>query len=74
MSSVEWNKKEELVAEQALKHLKVSCGRSLPNVYHVVFSYMFLLLQVYASLFAAFTSQSRSELTLIVRIQVGCVG
>ena len=24
MGSVEWNKKEELVAEQALKHLKVS--------------------------------------------------
>ena len=23
MDSVEWNKKEELVAEQALKHLKV---------------------------------------------------
>ena len=23
MSSVEWNKKEDLVAEQALKHLKV---------------------------------------------------
>ena len=23
MSSVEWNKKEEFVAEQALKHLKV---------------------------------------------------
>lgn len=23
MASVEWNKKEELVAEQALKHLKV---------------------------------------------------
>ncbi len=23
MNSVEWNKKEELVAEQALKHLKV---------------------------------------------------
>ena len=25
MGSVEWNKKEELVAEQALKHLKVRC-------------------------------------------------
>ena len=24
MSTVEWNKKEELVAEQAIKHLKVS--------------------------------------------------
>lgn len=26
MNAVEWNKKEELVAEQALKHLKVSKG------------------------------------------------
>ena len=25
MASVEWNKKEELVAEQALKHLKIYC-------------------------------------------------
>ncbi|XP_062520078.1 eIF5-mimic protein 1-like [Corticium candelabrum] len=49
MSSVEWNKKEEFVAEQALKHLKV-----------------------YAPLFAAFSTQSRSELTLIVRIQEYC--
>jgi hypothetical protein len=49
MSSVEWNKKEDLVAEQALKHLKA-----------------------YAPLFAAFSSQSRSELTLIVRVQEYC--
>lgn len=28
MSTVEWNKKEELVAEQAIKHLKVFCGYS----------------------------------------------
>lgn len=26
MNAVEWNKKEELVAEQALKHLKVMVG------------------------------------------------
>lgn len=25
MNAVEWNKKEELVTEQALKHLKVHC-------------------------------------------------
>lgn len=33
MSSVEWNKKEELVTEQAIKHLKVTyllCGSSDP--------------------------------------------
>lgn len=28
MSSVEWNKKEELVTEQAIKHLKVGAGRA----------------------------------------------
>lgn len=28
MNAVEWNKKEELVAEQALKHLKVSNSAS----------------------------------------------
>lgn len=27
MRSVEWNKKEELVAEQAMKYLKVRCHR-----------------------------------------------
>jgi hypothetical protein len=27
MSSVEWNKKEDLVADQALRHLKVVCFR-----------------------------------------------
>lgn len=32
MSSVEWNKKEELVAEQALKHLKVSLEFRKHNV------------------------------------------
>lgn len=33
MSSVEWNKKEELVAEQAIKHLKVTpsiCDCTIP--------------------------------------------
>merc|ERR1712071_349621 len=49
MSTVEWNKKEELVAEQALKHLKQ-----------------------YAPLFASFTQTSRSELTLLVRVQEFC--
>ena len=31
MASVEWNKKEELVAEQALKHLKVSLNVTRDN-------------------------------------------
>lgn len=31
MSCVEWNKKEELVTEQAIKHLKVSVCRYLPR-------------------------------------------
>ena len=31
MSQVEWNKKEELVAEQALKHLKVHTLRLFPR-------------------------------------------
>ena len=30
MGSVEWNKKEELVAEQALKHLKVCVSMLIP--------------------------------------------
>ena len=37
MSAVEWNKKEELLAEQALKHLKV------PH-HHLCFAKMQLLL------------------------------
>ena len=36
MSAVEWNKKEELVAEQALKHLKV---RHTPTHTHVIDTY-----------------------------------
>lgn len=32
MNAVEWNKKEELVAEQALKHLKV--GTCMCLLYH----------------------------------------
>jgi hypothetical protein len=31
MQEVEWNKKEELVAEQALRHLKVCIIKCLPN-------------------------------------------
>lgn len=32
MNAVEWNKKEELVAEQALKHLKVMSLKSEPSL------------------------------------------
>ncbi|XP_063242418.1 protein krasavietz isoform X2 [Bacillus rossius redtenbacheri] len=51
MSQVEWNKKEELVAEQALKHLKQ-----------------------FTPLFEAFTTNARSELVLMLKIQEFCYG
>lgn len=49
MAAVEWNKKDELVAEQAFKHLKQ-----------------------YTPLLAAFTTQGRSELALIIKVQEFC--
>ena len=49
MSTVEWNKKEDLLQEQALRHLKK-----------------------YMPLFAAFTSNAKSELALINKIQEFC--
>jgi len=49
MSFGDWNKKEELVADQALRHLKN-----------------------YQQLFQAFTSNDRSELGLILKIQEYC--
>ena len=49
MGAMEWNKKEELVADQALRHLKQ-----------------------YTNLFAAFCVNSKTELTLIQRIQEYC--
>lgn len=49
MSSVEWNKKEELVADQAINHLKT-----------------------YAPLLACFTTQGKSELALLLKIQDFC--
>lgn len=49
MSLGEWNKKEELVADQALRHLKI-----------------------YAQFFQAFTTNDRSELALILKIQEYC--
>lgn len=49
MSLGEWNKKEELVADQALKHLKS-----------------------YSQLFQAFTTNARSELSLILKVQEFC--
>lgn len=49
MSLGEWNKKEELVADQALRHLKN-----------------------YQQLFQAFTTNERSELGLILKIQEYC--
>ncbi|XP_070546971.1 eIF5-mimic protein 2-like [Ptychodera flava] len=49
MDSVEWNKKEDLVAEQALRHLKT-----------------------YSPLLAEFTTQGKSELPLMLKIQEYC--
>ncbi|XP_072020900.1 eIF5-mimic protein 2-A-like [Amphiura filiformis] len=49
MASVEWNKKEELVADQAINHLKT-----------------------YAPLLASFTTQGKSELALLLKIQDYC--
>ncbi|XP_068669859.1 eIF5-mimic protein 2-like [Montipora capricornis] len=49
MRAVEWNKKEELVHDQALKHLKV-----------------------YAPLLAAFTTQAKSEINLLIKVQEYC--
>jgi hypothetical protein len=47
MSAVEWNKKEDLLQEQALRHLRQ-----------------------YVPLFVAFSSNVKSELALLNKIQV----
>ena len=49
MSSVEWNKKEDLLQDQALRHVKK-----------------------YIPLFTAFTSNARSEMALLNKIQEYC--
>lgn len=49
MSLGEWNKKEELVADQALRHLRN-----------------------YSQFFQSFTTNVRSELSLILKIQEYC--
>jgi hypothetical protein len=49
MSLGEWNKKEELVADQALRHLRI-----------------------YSQFFQAFTTNDRSELALILKMQEYC--
>lgn len=49
MSTVEWNKKEDLLQDQALRHLKK-----------------------YTPIFAAFTSNAKSELALTNKIQEFC--
>jgi len=49
MNAVEWNKKEELIKEQALRHLKI-----------------------YAPLLKEFTSSSKAEMNLIVKVQEYC--
>ncbi len=49
MAHAEWNKKEELLTDQALKHLKQ-----------------------YSVLLAAFTTTTRSELALMLKVQEYC--
>ncbi|KAG8194520.1 hypothetical protein JTE90_013272 [Oedothorax gibbosus] len=49
MSIVDWNKRQELVQEQALKHLRQ-----------------------YTSVLSAFTSSTKSELALLVKVQEYC--
>lgn len=49
MSIVEWNKKEDLLQDQALRHLKK-----------------------YVPLFAAFTTNAKSEMALLNKIQEYC--
>lgn len=49
MDHAEWNKKEELLTDQALKHLKQ-----------------------YTMLLAAFTQTTKSELSLMLKVQEYC--
>ncbi|GFU04647.1 basic leucine zipper and W2 domain-containing protein 1 [Nephila pilipes] len=49
MTSVDWNKRQELVHEQAIKHLRQ-----------------------YTSLLSAFTSSTKAELALLVKVQEYC--
>ncbi|KAJ8036353.1 Basic leucine zipper and W2 domain-containing protein 1 [Holothuria leucospilota] len=49
MKALDWNKKEELVADQAIRHLKN-----------------------YSELLGAFTTQAKSEMTLLLKVQDYC--
>ena len=66
MASVEWNKKEELVAEQALKHLKVCSdwGRATCTEYCVA--------QDYTPVFLPFCQKGTPQLTLLIKMQEFC--
>lgn len=69
MKSVEWNKKEELVAEQAMKYLKVSL------TFHTnTFSFycVVTLSQAYCPLFLPFCEQGTPQLTLLLKMQEYC--
>ena len=67
MDSVEWNKKEELVAEQALKHLMVHGAHYLskPNL-DLCFP------QDYTSVFLPFCKRGTPQLTLLIEMQKFC--
>lgn len=66
MASVEWNKKEELVAEQALKHLKV--------IFKLVDGLVYYLcpVQDYTSVFLPFCQRGTPQLTLLIKMQEFC--
>lgn len=48
MAAIEWNKKEELVSEQALKHLKVGAVRlNIIPLVHTKFVIFFVLIELH---------------------------
>ena len=68
MKSVEWNKKEELVAEQAMKYLKVHTF----ILGMVIYSIVFCSFQAYCPLFLPFCEQGTPQLTLLLKMQEYC--
>ena len=71
MGSVEWNKKEELVAEQALKHLKVAhlCIHAICEGY---FHSRPPYIQEYTPVFLPFCERGTPQLTLLIKMQEFC--
>ena len=68
MDAMDWNKKEELVADQARRHLKVKYDHFI-NLLSPMSS---LPLQYYSEVFVPFCEQGTAQLSLIIRIQEYC--